>query len=115
MSWKNPYYRQKSNPGMNKTEEAFSRELQKLHLAGEIESWSFEACKFRLAPKTFYTPDFMVVFPNYIALYDVKPSFRFVQDDAAVKIKVAARLFPWFAWRLVAPRRGGGFDVKEIG
>jgi hypothetical protein len=48
--------------------------------------------KFRLADNTFYTPDFMVVMADgLLEAHEVK---GFWEDDARVKIKVAASLFP---------------------
>ena len=77
-------------PGsMNKTEEAYAGHLRQLMLAGEVLHFEFEPLKLRLAEKTFYTPDFMVVRRDgLIELHEVK---GFWEDDARVKIKVAAK------------------------
>lgn len=84
--------------GMNKLEAAYAAELDLLLRAGEIRSWAFEAVKLRLAAKTFYSPDFLVVAKDgSIELHETKGH---MEDDAAVKIKVAARLFPMFRFRL---------------
>jgi len=83
-------------PGqMNKTEAAYADYLQKRLLAGKIISYRFEALKFRLADRTFYTPDFIVTYQHQIECHEVK---GFWQDDARVKIKVAAEMFPEFAF-----------------
>lgn len=87
---------------MNKTELAYSNFLERRKLAGEIVDYLFEPIKFKLAPKTFYTPDFMVIAEDSFELHEVKGFWR---DDARVKIKVAAKMFPWFKWRAVQLKR----------
>lgn len=80
---------------MNTTEKKYADYLAQRKLAGEIRSYLFEKVKFKLAPKTFYTPDFYVVTPDCIEIHEVKGHW---QDDARVKIKVAAEMFPEFKW-----------------
>lgn len=88
-------------PGeMNKTESAYAARLDVLKAAGEISDYQFEAVKLKLAKATFYTPDFVVIRDNCIEIHEVK---GFWQDDARVKIKVAADKFPWF--RFVAVKK----------
>jgi predicted nuclease of restriction endonuclease-like RecB superfamily len=89
---------------MNKTEAAYADNLEMKKKAGVIIDWKFESIKFRLAKKTFYTPDFMVINTNNIEFIEVKGFWR---DDARVKIKVARELFPWFVWTAVQVHRGG--------
>ena len=80
--------------GRNKLETRYETEVLKLlTMAGEVESYQFEALKFKLAKKTFYTPDYVVVRNGHIELHEVK---GFWEDDARVKIKVAAKMFPYF-------------------
>jgi len=83
---------------MNGTERAYSQVLEAMKRAGEIEWWAFDAIKLRLAENTFYTPDFFVMRADgELEVHEVKGTSRgkpFVEDDAAVKIKVAASLFP---------------------
>lgn len=85
---------------MNKTEQAYAAHLALLQRAGEIREYRFEPLKLRLADKTFYTPDFAVVRADCLELHEVK---GFWEDDARVKIKVAAAQYPWF--RFVAVQR----------
>ena len=96
------------NP-MNKTETKFSIYLDQLKAMGEIREWRFEPFKFILSHSvkgkrraTTYTPDFLTVGKEF-TLYEVK---GFMRDDAAVKIKVAAEMFPWFDWVLVYLQQG---------
>lgn len=102
-------------PGeMNRTERAYSEHLENRRLAGEITAWTFDALKLRLADKTFYTPDFLVQCADLtLEIHEVKGHW---EDDARVKIKVAASLFP-FVFRAVtqrAKKRGGGWEVETL-
>lgn len=78
---------------MNKLEAAYAARLESLKLAGEIADYRFECIKLRLADNTFYTPDFMVLRPDgAFEVHEVKGHW---EDDARVKIKVAAAQFPF--------------------
>lgn len=81
---------------LNKTERAWLTNLRVV----ERNQWiGIQNITLKLGFDTRYTPDFMVILPagNLVA-YEVK---GFMRDDAAVKIKVAARLFPWIEFILV--------------
>ncbi len=99
---------------MNKTEAAYAVELERRKHAGEVAWWKHEGIKLRLADLTFYTPDFVVMLASTeLQLHEVK---GFWQDDAKVKIKVAADQFP-FVFVVVkaeAKKRGGGFVYEEV-
>lgn len=85
--------------GMNKTERTFALGLEAERRAGSVIAWRFEAVTLKLAFDTRYTPDFYVLYPSgNVAFFEVK---GFMRDDANVKIKVAARLFPEFTFILV--------------
>ena len=81
-------------PGdMNRLETDYAWRLEMLKRAGEIADYAFEPVKLRLADRTFYTPDFMVIMPDgVIEFHETK---GFWQDDARVKIKGAAELHPY--------------------
>ncbi len=105
-------------PGaMNKTEARYRDYLECRRIDSDISSFAFEPVKFRLADRTYYTPDFMVVRADgLIEFHDVKGGP--IEDDAAVKMKVVAELRPEFAFVLVRerPRKaGGGWTTQEIG
>lgn len=88
---------------MNKTEAAYAAYLELQKKAGLIADYRFEAVKLRLADKTFYTPDFVVLAPDgTLEMHEVK---GFWEEDARVKIKVAAAQFPF---RFVAITRDKG-------
>lgn len=95
---------------MNKTEAAYDAYLVLQEKAGEILWHKFEAMKLRLADKTFYSPDFAVLNKDgFLEMHEVK---GFWQDDARVKIKVAASLYPF---KFVAvKRKGKGWEREEF-
>ena len=101
--------RQQSQDGMNATEEAYSRVLELRRAAGEVADWKFHALKLRLAKATFYDTDFMVTLPTgEIEIHEVKGH---MEDDAAVKFKVAQEMFPF---RFVIVKKDGtGWSIKE--
>lgn len=81
------------NNGMNRTEKAYADLLTLKLQAGEIRWFAFEPMRFKLAANTFYVPDFAVLTKDdEIEIHEVKGFWR---DDARVKIKVAAELFPF--------------------
>lgn len=83
--------------------------LESLKLAGEIADYRFECVKLRLADKTFYTPDFMVLRPDgEFEMHEVKGRW---EDDARVKIKVAAAQFPF---KFVAIKKGKNGWNREV-
>ena len=99
---------------MNKTEAAYSAELELRRTAGEIAWYRFEGVKLRLADNTFYTPDFAVMLEDgLMEMHEVK---GFWQDDARVKIKVAAEQYPFrfIAVKKRAKKDGGGFSVADF-
>ena len=63
--------------------------------AGRIVKYRFEGIKLKLGPNTFYTPDFVVTKVEQIEFHEVK---GFWEDDARVKTKLAAALFPEFCF-----------------
>ena len=100
---------------MNKTEQAYADYLERLLRVGDIAWYRFEGVKLRLADNTFYTPDFAVMLGNgQMEMHEVK---GFWQDDARVKIKVAAEMYPFrFLSAKPKPKKHGGgwaFEVFE--
>ncbi len=110
--------RQRHTPGkMNKTEQRYAELLEGRRLAGEIVGWRFEAYKLRLADNTFFTVDFVVQLPSgEIQLHELKASTRggktLIEDDAMVKIKVAASLYPEFRFCLVVDMKSGNYKYQ---
>jgi hypothetical protein len=98
---------------MNKTEAAYDAHLWTLR-GVEVLWHKFEAVKLRLADSTFYTCDFTVLPKSgVLEMHEVK---GFWQDDARVKIKVAASIYPFrfVAVTARAKKHGGGWAVEEF-
>jgi len=83
---------------MNKTEQRHANMLDALKHTKEILDWRFEPLKFKLAPSTYYTPDFLVIKRDCFEIHEIKGGF--VRDDALVKVKTAVDMFPWFRWKM---------------
>lgn len=97
---------------MNKLEGGYATYLEALKTQGKLSWFKFEGIKLRLADKTFYSPDFAVMLSNgEIEMHEVK---GYMMDDANVKIKVAAELYP-FRFMLVKKAKGGVWDIREVG
>jgi hypothetical protein len=96
--------------GMNKLEAAWAEELEKQKQNGEIVFYRYSPCGLRLADKTFYHPDFLVIEANGTVRFDETKGF--MRDDANVKIKVAASQFP-FVFRLIK-RKGKSWEITTI-
>ena len=116
--------RQKTNPSfalgrlkvgqMNKTEQAYATTLDNWKSAGMLAWFKFEGVKLRLADNTFYTPDFAVMRADgTMEMHEVK---GFWTDDARVKIKVAADMYPFkfLAIKANSKKAGGGWSVEEF-
>ena len=99
---------------MNKTEQRYADHLETRKQAGEVAWYRFEGIKFRLADNTFYTPDFAVMLVNgELEAHEVKGHW---QDDARVKVKVAADQYPvrFIAVKAGRARDGGGWQAEEF-
>lgn len=98
---------------MNKTEAEYARHLELLKRAGEIVYYKFDGVNLRLADKTFYKPDFLVMRTDgSIEIHEVK---GYWQDDAKVKIKVASDLYPFkfLAVYKKTKKDGNGWEFEE--
>lgn len=99
---------------MNRTEAAYAAFLDTLKACGDVVWWEFEGYKLRLADNTFYSPDFAVLRASgVLEMHEVK---GFWQDDARVKIKVAAAKFPhpFIAAQPIAKGKGGGWKIEAF-
>ncbi|MGP9850223.1 hypothetical protein ACT3T7_02270 [Halomonas sp. 111] len=98
---------------MNKTEAAYAALLEAEKQAGEIVWYSFEAMTFKLADNTRYTPDFAVLRAD--GLMEMREVKGFWREDARVKIKVAAEMFPFrfIAVKKQSKKAGGGWE-REV-
>lgn len=99
---------------MNKSEAAYEEYLKDRQYLGHIAWFKFEGIKLRLADNTFYTPDFAVMLANgAMELHEVK---GFWTDDARVKTKVAASLYPFQIVAVTAKTKksGGGWAFERF-
>lgn len=100
---------------MNKLEAEYALYLEGLKRSEEILDYSFEPLRLILADRTTYSPDFMLIMQDLsIEMHEVKAVWSgkktpHVEDDAAVKLKVAAVSFP-FTFVLVW--KGDGWQKK---
>lgn len=108
-------------PGeMTKTESRYSEVLEAMRLKGEIQEWAFETVTLRLAKRTGWTPDFVVILVDGTLVFvEVKPAnWEMIpnQDMSNVKAKIAAEMFPFVFWRAVerTKKSGGGFAIETI-
>lgn len=100
---------------MNGLEKRYAEELDARRICGQILGYWFEAFTFKLAKGTRYTPDFVLMLPDgTLEAHEVKGGHW--EDDARVKIKVAAELFPlrFVAVQAIPKREGGGWKLEEF-
>lgn len=96
----------------NKTESAYEALLEARRQAGTVAWYKFEGLKLRLADNTFYSPDFFVMLADgTLEAHEVKGHW---QDDARVKIKIAAEMYPFrfIAVRVKTKKEGGGWQQE---
>lgn len=109
-----PRIRQKLGGKLNRTEAEFLEYLQSRYSCPR-DAFGVQNVTLEIANGCRYTPDFsafgILTEPTF---WETK---GFMRDDAAVKIKVAARAFPACRFYLVTKRAkklGGGWDVQEV-
>jgi predicted nuclease of restriction endonuclease-like RecB superfamily len=96
----------------NKTEQEYGLRLFSMEHRKEIRCYRYEPVKLKLAKKCFYCPDFFVwENDRTITVHEVKGWWR---DDARVKIKVAARLYPMLQFLAVTKDGHGGWTFEYI-
>ena len=86
--------RPRHQPGvMNKAEAEYAVMLDTRKADGEVLEYWFERFTFKIADDTRYTPDFIVMMPDgTLEAVEIK---GFMEDDAFVKLKVFAEMFPF--------------------
>lgn len=94
---------------LNKTEAAFLVKLR-------ADKWAWvgvQAITLKLGDDCRYTPDFFTISEGHIVAWEVKGFWR---DDARVKIKTAARAFPFIQFIAVTAkdRKFTGWNEEEI-
>jgi len=105
----------RKQPGeMTKAEAEYAAHLEEQKQAGEILDWKYESQKFRLAKRTWLTPDFQVLAADGVLEQREFKSGPWM-DDAKVKFKVAAEQHWWYRWVMVTTNRkrdGGGWKTE---
>lgn len=99
--------------GMNKTETRRAQELEALKRTGQIVDWWYEKLTLKLADDCRYTPDFLILhLDGMLELDETKGGF--IREDAAIKIKVAASLYPFRFTMHKAERAGAPWTVIDF-
>lgn len=100
---------------MNKTETEYAKRLEQMKMEGRIYDWRFHPMNIRLADRTFYEVDFLVIGENYrLEIHETKGGY--VTDKGGMKIKLVAEALPWF--RMVKctklkVKQGGGWKIED--
>lgn len=99
----------------NQSEQRYEDEVLKPGmLVGDIRWYRFEGIKLRLADNTFLTVDYAVLpADGVLTMVDVKGAKAIVQEDARVKMRVAADSYP-FRFEMAFPNKGGGWTVEVV-
>ena len=101
--------------GMNGTEREYATSvLEPRRKAGISAAWWYQGLTLKLATDCRYTPDFVEQLADgTLDVIEVKGHWR---DDAKVKLRVAAQLYP-FRFRAVKKQSkadGGGFSSEDF-
>lgn len=96
--------RQSTKPLLNKLEQEWFDRAKRYEFHGSIVIP--QSVKFKLANGVWFLPDFFVIIGGFDS-QDITPRAieikgpQQLQDDAVVKLKVAAKTYPWIRWSLV--------------
>lgn len=107
--------RNRRDGSMNGLEKRYAAYLETKLRAGTLARYTFEPVKFRLADKSYYTPDFMLMLPDgEIQFHEVKGGLWLA--NARTKLKVCAELHPFAFYAVTAKlvRDGGGWTWELI-
>lgn len=105
---------------MNTNEQKYAEHLQRLKDGGTVLDYQFEKITFKLAPRTTLTVDFLVVRSDLtLEFHEVKGGKKtgkyHVEEDAWVKLKLAAAQFPWLKILVVWHHKDYGWKTVEVG
>lgn len=100
---------------MNKTEAAYAQRLELMKHTGEILDWKFHPMNIRLADRTFYEVDFLVMHADCsLAIHETKGGFT--SEKGQLKIKLVAETLPWFRFFKcikLPEKEGGGWKIED--
>ena len=114
-----PEFKKMPRKKMTGLELEFAQVLEVEINQGYIESWHREPMKFCLGAaskktnrRTWYMPDFIAVdYSGKITAYECK---GFEREDDRLKLKVAAKLYPWIRW-VMMKKINGKWDREMFG
>jgi hypothetical protein len=88
-------------------------QLEAMKRGGSLREWHYEAVSLRLGQGAWYQPDFMLVWHDGEISFDETKGLR--REAAIVRIKVAAKLYP-FRFRIVRKGKRGEatWVVEEV-
>jgi hypothetical protein len=105
-----------SSKGLNRTEQEFHDYIN--NDEDDLDPIHTQSVTLLLANGVRYTPDFIAISgcngELSVRAYEVK---GYMRDDAAVKIKVAARLYNWITFYIAtkrAKKNGGGWSIEVV-
>ena len=88
---------------MNRWEKAWGERLQLQQQSGEVIWYGWDCISLRLAKGCWYRPDFLVMLADFtLEVHEVKGHW---EDDALVKIKTAAAMYPYRFLTMTLVRR----------
>lgn len=107
-----PGVTEKPTPGtMNAWEKEHARTLFDRHQADEISGYYYERFRFEIGHRCLYIPDFVILHSN--GTFGAEEVKGFMRDDANVKIKVAARMYPQIVFTLWT-KKDGDWTCKAV-
>lgn len=106
---------------MNKLEARYAAFLKEQEQLGYVAWWAYEPMKFKLADRTYWTPDFIIMRPDgAIEVHDTKGTTSkagvkkpFAEEHSKIKIKACADKFPFRFF--VAWLNAGVWQLDEYG
>jgi hypothetical protein len=105
--------RRKKTP--NKLETEFRQRLELAKRDGQLVDYGYERITLKLAHDTRLTPDYdAITSDGRLSFFEVKGPHQW--EDSWVKLKVAAALYPHFAFHLCKKPRelGGHWDIRKV-
>ena len=86
--------------------------MENLKTGGDILWWAYEAIRFTLAPRTTYTPDFMVMTKDLeLQVFEVKGIWL---PTSRTKIKVANEKFPFHFFGVMWNKEEKQWKIEEF-
>ncbi len=89
-------------PRQNKTEAAYEGWLSVRRLVGDIHGYAFQPCRWQLAERCSYQPDFMVCYPegriDFVDCKGTKGDRYWIEEDSKIKIRCCAEKYRMFGW-----------------